>query len=236
MAINSTISWTEASWNPITGCTKHSEGCKNCYAEIMTRRLQAMGVPAYSAGFNAVRTHPQLLDIPHQWKRPKMIFVNSMSDIFHKDIPEKFIQEVFRIMRETPRHTYQVLTKRSKRLLEMDGNIEWPENVWMGVTVESNRYIHRIDNLRQTGAKLKFISAEPLLTPLPGLNLNGVDWVIVGGESGPGWRPMDEKWVMDIRDQCLAANVPFFFKQHSGFSKKKVGCILEGQVWKNIPA
>jgi protein gp37 len=234
VATKSSIEWTESTWNPLTGCTKVSPGCKHCYAERMAKRLHAMGQPNYANGFK-LTLHPQALEIPLGWKKPQMIFVNSMSDLFHKDVPVDFIHQVFDVMRRADWHTFQVLTKRAERLLEIDPQIEWPSNVWMGVSVENQDYTYRIDLLRQTRAKIKFLSLEPLLGPLSGLNLRGINWVIVGGESGPGARPLLEKWVIDIRDQCKAEHVPFFFKQWGGVHKKHAGRMLQGKTWDQMP-
>lgn len=234
MSTQSSIEWTEATWNPITGCTKISAGCKHCYAERMALRLQAMGQPNYVNGFQ-LTLHPHMLDRPLGWKKPQMVFVNSMSDLFHEDVPAAFIQQVFAVMREASWHTFQVLTKRAERLAQLDAELDWPGNVWMGVTVEHWDVVDRIDWLRQTRAAVKFLSLEPLLGPLPDLNLAGVDWVIVGGESGPGARPMAKAWVEDLRDQCLAAQIPFFFKQWGGTRKKKAGRLLEGRLWNQMP-
>jgi protein gp37 len=234
MATKSSIEWTESTWNPLTGCTKISPGCKHCYAERMAKRLHAMGQPNYVNGFK-LTLHPQSLEIPLGWKKPQMIFVNSMSDLFHKDVPVDFIQQVFDVMRRADWHRFQVLTKRSERLLELDSQIEWPSNVWMGVSVENQDYKYRIDLLRQTRAKIKFLSLEPLLGPLHGLNLKGINWVIVGGESGPGARPVLEEWVIDIRDQCKARRVPFFFKQWGGVQKKRAGRLLQGEIYSQMP-
>ena len=230
----SSIEWTELTWNPLTGCTKVSAGCRNCYAERMAVRLQAMGQAAYSAGFE-LALHPGKLDQPITWRKPAVIFVNSMSDLFHEDVPLDFIQGVFATMRRTSRHRFQVLTKRAERLEELSGSIDWPENVWMGVTVERRDYASRVDCLRGTDARVKFISSEPLLGPLPDLDLDGIHWVIVGGESGPGARPMDPAWATNLRDQCLDAGVPFFFKQWDGRNKKKAGRALEGRTWSEVP-
>lgn len=235
MATKSSIEWTESTWNPLTGCTKVSPGCKHCYAERMAKRLHAMGQPNYANGFK-LTLHPQALEIPLSWKKPQMIFVNSMSDLFHKDVPVDFIQQVFDVMRRADWHTFQVLTKRSERLLELDPQIEWPDNVWMGVSVENQDYTFRIDHLRQTHARTRFLSLEPLLGPLPRLKLHRINWAIVGGESGPGARPILEEWVIDIRDQCLKAHVPFFFKQWGGVNKKRAGRLLQGQTWDQMPA
>ncbi len=234
MATKSSIEWTESTWNPLTGCTKVSPGCKHCYAERMSKRLQAMGQSNYRDGFR-LSLHEHVLGTPLHWKQPQMIFVNSMSDLFHEDVPVDFIQKVFSIMRQANWHTFQVLTKRSARLLELDSQIVWPENVWMGVSVENDDYVFRIEHLRQTHALTKFLSLEPLLGSLPKLPLSTIDWVIVGGESGPGSRPMDISWVRDIRDQCQAANTPFFFKQWGGTNKKKAGRELEGRTWDELP-
>ncbi len=234
MAANSKIEWTECTWNPVTGCTKISLGCLNCYAERMAKRLQAMGQPNYRDGFR-LTLHPRMLDLPLHWRQPRMIFVNSMSDLFHKDVPFDFILKVFDVMKRARRHCFQVLTKRSERLAQLSPKLPWPENVWMGVTVESSDYTFRIDHLRQTGATVKFLSCEPLLSCIPHMNLDGIDWVIVGGESGPGARPICHEWVTDIRDQCLAEGIPFFFKQWGGVNKKANGRMLEDRVWNEIP-
>lgn len=235
MSTCSGIEWTESTWNPLTGCTKISPGCKNCYAERMARRLQAMGQPNYVNGFR-LTLHEHMLEQPLGWKKPQMVFVNSMSDLFHRDVPVEFILRVFDTMRRASWHTFQVLTKRSGRLVELDPLFDWPHNVWMGVSVENQDYTFRIEHLRQTRARVKFLSLEPLLGPLPALDLRGIDWVIVGGESGPGARPMAEEWVIAIRDQCLAAGVPFFFKQWGGVRKKRAGRALRGRTWDQLPA
>jgi protein gp37 len=234
MAQNSKIEWTESTWNPVTGCTKISIGCKNCYAERMALRLKAAGQPNYRNGFR-VTTHPHVLPVPLSWRQPRIIFVNSMSDLFHKDVPLDFIVNVFDTMRRASHHRFQVLTKRSRRMLQLAPNLTWQENIWMGVTVEEASYTFRIDHLRQTSAAIKFISFEPLLGPVRNLDLSGIDWVIVGGESGPGARPMKSEWATDIRDQCLAAAVPFFFKQWGGINRKTAGRILEGRTWNQMP-
>jgi protein gp37 len=228
------IEWTEATWNPLTGCTKISPGCQHCYAERMAKRLQGMGQANYVNGFK-LTLHEHMLDVPLRWRKPRHIFVNSMSDLFHKDVPEEFIQRAFDVMRRASWHTFQVLTKRSERLAKLSPRIDWPDNVWMGVSVERADYTFRIDHLRQTTAKVRFLSLEPLLGPLPDLDLEGVDWVIVGGESGPGARPMQEQWVQDIRDQCVEADVPFFFKQWGGVYKSRSGRTLEGRTWDQMP-
>jgi len=234
MATKSKIEWTECTWNPVTGCTKISPGCKNCYAERMAKRLEAMGQPNYANGFS-LTVHPHVVDAPLSWKAPRVIFVNSMSDLFHEDVPLAFIQKVFDVMKRADWHQFQILTKRSGRLLQLDSSLEWPGNVWMGVSVETERYQHRIDDLRQTNAAVKFLSLEPLLGALPALDLTGIDWVIVGGESGPLARPMNEEWVIEIRDQCVDQGVPFFFKQWGGTNKKKAGRTLQGRTWDEMP-
>ena len=234
MAANSSIEWTKSTWNPVTGCTKISSGCKHCYAERMALRLQAMRQPNYSHGFN-LTMHWQLLDLPLKWKKPQTIFVNSMSDLFHNEVPLSFIREAFDVMRQASWHDFQILTKRSERLASLSVELQWPENIWMGVTVEDAHYAFRIQHLRSTAASLKFLSLEPLLGPLPDLDLSGIDWVIVGGESGPMARPMDRRWVTDIRDQCQQAGVPFFFKQWGGVRKKKAGRLLDGRTWDEAP-
>lgn len=234
MAALSTIEWTEATWNPVTGCTKISPGCDNCYAERMARRLQAMGQPNYAEGFR-LTIHERMLEAPLSWKKPRTIFVNSMSDLFHRDVPDEFILKVFDVMGWAFWHRFQVLTKRSQRLLRLGRALPWRANIWMGVSVENQAYSYRIDHLRQSGARVKFLSLEPLLGPLPRLDLSGIDWVIVGGESGPGARPVSEGWVLDIRDRCADAGVPFFFKQWGGVNKKKAGRMLEGRTWDEMP-
>jgi len=234
MAANSSIEWTEATWNPATGCTKLSPGCKHCYAERLAFRLQAMGQSRYDNGFT-LTLHEDLVDLPLRWKKPRMIFVNSMSDLFHHDVPVTFLQHVFDTMRRAHWHQFQVLTKRSQRVLELDSRIEWPENLWMGVSVESARYTFRIDHLRQTRAHIRFLSLEPLLGPLDNLNLYDIHWVIVGGESGPGARPIQLAWVRAIRDQCKQAGVPFFFKQWGGVQKHRAGRTLDGRTWNEMP-
>jgi protein gp37 len=234
MAANSYIEWTESTWNPVTGCTKISPGCYHCYAERMALRLQAMGQPNYANGFE-ITLHRHMLEIPLHWKKPQTIFVNSMGDLFHEDVPVSFIQDVFAIMRRASWHTFQVLTKRSSRLAVLAASLDWPSNVWMGVSVESAGQVHRIEHLRSTGAEVNFLSLEPLLGPIQNLNLAGIGWVIAGGESGPGARPVDPKWVIDVREQCTQASVPFFFKQWGGMRKKKAGRLLEGRTWDELP-
>jgi protein gp37 len=234
MAEHSRIEWTEATWNPLTGCTKVSPGCKRCYAERLARRLKAMGQRNYRNGFR-LTLHEHMLTAPLSWKTPQLVFVNSMSDLFQAEVPFEFISRAFETMRQASWHVFQVLTKRSERLEEVSSDLQWPGNVWMGVSVENAKYTFRIDHLRHTGAAIKFLSLEPLLGPLPNLDLTGIDWVIVGGESGPGARPMHPEWVTDIRDQCASAGVPFFFKQWGGVNKKKSGRNLGGQTHDAMP-
>lgn len=234
MGQNSAIEWTEATWNPLTGCTKISPGCTHCYAERMSLRLRAMGQPNYANGFE-VRLHEHMLEVPLRWRQPRRVFVNSMSDLFHREVPAEYIQRVFAVMRRASWHQFQVLTKRSDRLAELSPVIDWPANVWMGVSVERADYTYRIDHLRQTGAHVRFLSVEPLLGPMADLDLQGIDWVIVGGESGPGARPMDEAWVRQVRDCCVAAGVPFFFKQWGGPVRSQRGRLLDGRTWDELP-
>lgn len=230
----STIEWTEATWNPVTGCSKVSAGCLHCYAERMAARLQAMGQNNYRNGF-AVTCHPQMLDLPKRWKKPRLIFVNSMGDLFHEQVPMEFVQQCFAVMSDTPQHTYQLLTKRSERLAELADALAWSANLWIGVTVESQAEVKRIADLRRVPAAIRFLSIEPLLGPIEALDLSGIHWVIVGGESGPKARPMKEEWVMAIRDRCLQEGVPFFFKQWGGVRKKATGRMLEGRTWDAMP-
>jgi protein gp37 len=232
----SKIEWTESTWNPVTGCTKITSGCKFCYAEVMARRLKAMGQPKYVNGFK-LTLHPETLMEPYSWKKSKMIFVNSMSDLFHKDVPVDYIQKVFKVIKENPQHVFQILTKRADilRYYDSEGWLEWPHNLWMGVTVENNEVMNRIDLLRKTGARVKFLSCEPLLSPLNNMNLQNIDWVIVGGESGRTPRPIKEEWVIDIKEQCKNAGVAFYFKQWGGTNKKKNGRLLEGKRYDKMP-
>jgi protein gp37 len=230
----SSIEWTEMTWNPSTGCTKISAGCKYCYAEVMSKRLQAMGQVKYKDAF-AVRMHESALNVPYSWKGSKIVFVNSMSDLFHPEVQLNFIKKVFHVMNETPQHTYQVLTKRADRLFELHEQLNWTHNIWMGVSVEDSRVTHRIDDLRKTNARVKFLSCEPLIGPLSKMNLKKIDWVIVGGESGRTPRPMDEDWVLDIQDQCEKEKVAFFFKQWGGTNKKKAGRELAGNTYNEMP-
>jgi protein gp37 len=230
----SAIEWTQSTWNPVTGCTKVSPGCKHCYAERMAKRLQAMGQGNYRGGFE-VALHDRTLDLPLSWKCPQTIFVNSMSDLFHERVPDGFLARVFDVMRRASWHTFQVLTKRAERLRTVASSLDWPPNVWMGVSVESRRYLNRLDCLRSVPAAVRFVSFEPLLENLGVIDLKGIDWAIVGGESGPRARRIEASWVMDIRDQCVAAGVPFFFKQWGGTNKKKAGRLLEGRPWDELP-
>lgn len=234
MAGYSNIEWTEITWNPVTGCTKVSQGCKHCYAERMAKRLSAMGNPRYKNGFN-VTLHEDLITLPYSWKKPRKVFVNSMSDLFHEEVPIDFIQSIFETMNNTPQHTYQILTKRSKRLKELSPFLNWTPNIWMGVSVENSDVLFRIEDLRTTGAFIKFLSCEPLLGPLDNMNLEGIHWVIVGGESGPKARPMKEEWVWDIKLQCERNNIAFFFKQWGGVQKHRNGRILKGKTYDEFP-
>lgn len=230
----SSIEWTDATWNPVTGCDKISPGCKHCYAERMAKRLRAMGQKNYANGFE-LTLQPHMLKLPLKWRQPSQVFVNSMSDLFHKDVPISYIQKVFDVMRRAHWHQYQVLTKRSERLRELAPQLNWEPQIWMGVSVENKDYLYRIDDLRQTTAHVKFLSLEPLLGPLAGLDLRGIDWVIVGGESGPGARPIHVDWVRQIRDLCNRANVSFFFKQWGGPVKSRTGREIDGRTWDEMP-
>lgn len=243
MGDRSAIEWTEATWNPTTGCDRTSPGCDNCYAMTLSKRLRAMGQAKYQndgdprtsgPGFR-LTVHPESLDIPYGWRSPRVIFVNSMSDLFHADVPLDFIRSVFAVMEGTPHHTYQVLTKRSKRLAQIAGDLPWPANVWMGVSIESAKYAFRIDHLRKVPAAIRFVSAEPLLGPLPALDLTDIHWLIAGGESGPNARPVDPEWLFDLRDQCRDRRVEFFFKQWGGRTPKAGGRQLDGQIHDGIP-
>jgi len=228
------IEWTGVTWNPTTGCNKVSAGCKYCYAEIMAMRLQAMGQEKYVNGFE-LAIHEGTLSIPFTWKQPQVVFVNSMSDLFHKDVPLDFLKKVFYVMAANPQHTFQVLTKRADRLKELHEELNWTPNIWMGVSVEDGRVLHRVDDLRVTNAMTKFLSCEPLIGPLTGLDLTGIDWVIVGGESAKKPRPMNQEWVIEIHQKCIAADVPFFFKQWGGKNKKKNGRLLHGRHYDEMP-
>ncbi len=234
MAQGSGIEWTESTWNPVTGCTKISPGCKNCYAERIAERLQAMGQRNYRNGFR-LTLQPHMLELPLRWKQPQTIFVNSMSDLFHKDVPFEYIHRVFDVMRRAHWHRFQILTKRAERLQQLDEKLDWAPNIWMGVSIESEKYCSRIDDLRATRAMIKFLSLEPLLGPLHNLDLRGIDWVIVGGESGPQARAMDPIWALNLRDQCRTAKVPFFFKQWGGKNKRQAGRMLAGRTWDEMP-
>lgn len=234
MADKSHIEWTEATWNPVTGCTKISQGCKNCYAERLANRLKSMGVHRYNEGFK-VRLHPDLLDLPQTWKKPRTIFVNSMSDLFHKDVPDEYILRVFRVMEKASQHTFQVLTKRASRLTRLAPHLPWPRNVWMGVSIENEKVLHRIDDLRKVPAAIRFLSIEPLIGPLGKLNLKGIHWVIVGGESGPMARKMEISWVEAVLAECEAEGVPFFFKQWGGTRKDLTGRILHNRTYDGMP-
>jgi protein gp37 len=234
MSTNSRIEWTESTWNPVTGCTKIRPGCSHCYAERMARRLHAMRQANYRNGFK-LTIHPHTVSLPLHWKKPQLIFVNSMSDLFHVQTPHDFILDIFKTMNRAYWHIYQILTKRAEQLTKIDESLAWADNIWMGVTVETDNFAHRIDHLRKSTAKHKFISFEPLLKSIGKINLEGMDWVIVGGESGPGARPMKKEWVTEIRDQCLDAGIPFFFKQWGGVRKKLNGKLLEGIEWTQKP-
>lgn len=234
MANTSPIEWTDATWNPVTGCSKVSPGCKFCYAERLAHRLQAMGQRNYINGFR-LTLQPHMLDQPCRWRNPRRVFVNSMSDLFHDDVPAAYIFKVFEVMRSACWHQYQILTKRSERLLELNPVLKWQSQIWMGVSVENDDYIFRVDHLRRTDARIKFLSIEPLLGRLHKLSLRGIDWVIAGGESGPGARAMDAEWVRELRDRCIRARVPFFFKQWGGVFKSRTGRVLDGRVWNQMP-
>ncbi len=234
MADHTAIEWTDATWNPVTGCSKISPGCKHCYAERLTKRLQAMGNPRYANGFS-VTLHPDQLWLPLRWRQPRRIFVNSMSDLFHEDVPEDFIHQTFAVMRRAEWHSFQILTKRASRLAVVGPRLPWPPNVWIGVSVESEPYVTRIAHLATIPAAVRFLSLEPLLGPIPALPLDSIDWVIVGGESGPQARKMDEEWVRGIRDQCVRARIPFFFKQWGGCRPKANGRVLDGREWNQYP-
>jgi protein gp37 len=235
MAQTTAIEWTEATWNPVRGCTKISPGCKHCYAQTFAERWRDIPGHPYEQGFD-LRLVPEKLEEPLSWTKPRRIFVNSMSDLFHERVPEKFIRQVFEVMEEATRHTFQILTKRSTRVRELAPRLHWPPNVWQGVSVENARYTCRIGDLQQVPAAVRFLSVEPLLGPIPSLPLDGISWVIVGGESGPKHRPLDPAWVREIRDQCVAARVPFFFKQWGGRTPKAGGRVLDGEKWDQMPS
>ena len=234
MGSTSNIEWTEMTWNPVTGCVKVSQGCKHCYAERMAKRLRAMGSARYIDGFKPT-LHYDLIDLPKKWKKPRVIFVNSMSDLFQDDVPEDFIRRVFATMADCPQHTFQILTKRSERLRQLGQSLPWPANVWMGMSVENARVASRVDDLRHVPAHVRFLSCEPLIGPLDGLRLDGIHWVIVGGESGPGARLMKQTWVETIHQQCERAFVPFFFKQWGGVRKEFAGRELHGRTYDEMP-
>jgi len=234
MASQSSIEWTDATWNPVTGCSKVSAGCKFCYAERLAFRLQAMGQPRYADGFS-VRLHDDLLDAPRRWRSSRLVFVNSMSDLFHESVPLPFVRQVFQTMSQCPQHVFQILTKRSRRLKESAAALPWPENVWMGFSVENSRVLSRVKDLLEVPAAVRFLSCEPLIGPLDGLPLDGIDWVIVGGESGPGARPMRREWAMSVLRQCRTRGVPFFFKQWGGARKKTTGRKLNGRTYDEMP-
>ncbi|MCW2981851.1 MAG: phage Gp37/Gp68 family protein [Solirubrobacterales bacterium] len=235
MADNSAIEWTEATWNPVTGCDRISPGCAHCYARTFAERWRGVPGHAYEQGFD-LRLWPERIDQPLRWKRPRQIFVNSMSDLFHPDVPDEFIAEVFATMVEADQHVFQILTKRPERLLELADELPWPPHVWMGVSIENRRFVNRADLLREVPASIRFISAEPLLGPLEGLDLTDIHWLIAGGESGAGHRPIREEWVLDLRDRCESSDVAFFFKQWGGFRPKSNGRLLEGREWNAMPA
>lgn len=244
MTGRSKIEWTEVTWNPITGCDKVSSGCDHCYAATLAKRLKAMGSAKYQndgdprtsgPGFG-ITTHPATLTEPLRWQAPRIVFVNSMSDMFHAKVPLSFIRDVFAVISETPQHTYQVLTKRSLRLKRYADKLDWPENLWIGVSIEDATVLHRVDHLREVPAAVRFLSCEPLLGPLDGINLSGIDWVIAGGESGPNYRPLNISWLRSIRDACISNEVPFFFKQWGGRSPKSMGRTLDGELWDEMPA
>ena len=235
MSDRSAIEWTEATWNPVTGCDKVSPGCAHCYAETFAKRFQGVPGHPYEQGF-ALKLWPERLSIPLGWKRARMVFVNSMSDLFHEDIPDEYVAEVFEVMREASHHTFQVLTKRHERLAQLAPDLPWPDNVWMGVTIENRRFVHRADYLREVPAAVRFISAEPLLGPLEELDLEGIHWLIAGGESGARHRPVKEEWLTELRDRCEAEGVAYFFKQWGGVRSKSNGRLLEGRTWDEMPA
>lgn len=230
----SSIEWTETTWNPVTGCTRISAGCKNCYAERMAHRLQSMRLAKYRNGFR-VTMHPSTLEDPLKWRKPRLVFVNSMSDLFHEQVEEHFIKRVFDTMNRARHHTFQVLTKRPERVLALQIDLNWTPNIWLGTSIENRKVLSRMEDLRKTRARIKFLSLEPLLGPLHQILLHDIDWVIVGGESGPGARPVRGEWVRDIRDTCLRSQTPFFFKQWGGPVKKRSGRVLDGRTWDEIP-
>ena len=234
MSTHSAIEWTETTWNPVTGCTKISHGCKFCYAERLSKRLRAMGVDKYRDGFS-IAVHESTLKDPLKWRQPRLVFVNSMSDLFHKSVPLAFIKSVFDVMNRASQHTFQVLTKRPGRVAKVDAQLNWTPNIWLGTSIESERWLGRLTWLKQTSARTKFLSLEPLLGPLPDIQFEGIDWVIVAGESGPGARPMEADWVRELRDNCVQHDVPFFFKQWGGVFKKRTGRTLDNRTWDQMP-
>ena len=234
MSTHSAIEWTETTWNPVTGCTKISHGCKFCYAERLSKRLRAMGVDKYRDGFS-ISIHKSTLKDPLKWRKPRLVFVNSMSDLFHKSVPLAFIKSVFDVMNRASQHTFQVLTKRPSRVAKVDAQLNWTPNIWLGTSIESERWLGRLTWLKQTSARTKFLSLEPLLGPLPDIQFEGIDWVIVGGESGPGARPMEADWVRELRENCVQHDVPFFFKQWGGVFKKRTGRTLDNRTWDQMP-
>lgn len=235
MSEKSAIEWTNSTWNPVTGCTKVSTGCKNCYAETFAERWRGIPGHPYEQGFD-LRIWMERLKLPLMWKKPRTIFVNSMSDLFHEKVPFSFIEKVLRVMEKSSWHTFQVLTKRADRLFSLSGRLDWPPNVWMGVSIETFQYIWRVHHLREVPAAVRFLSVEPLMGPIGTIDLSGIDWVIVGGESGPGARPINPAWVREVRDQCIQNGVPFFFKQWGGAQKKKTGRVLDGRTWDEMPS
>lgn len=234
MATKTHIEWTEVTWNPVTGCSKVSAGCKNCYAEKMALRLRAMGSGRYANGFG-LTLHEDLLDLPRKWKTPRLIFVNSMSDLFHEEVPCSFIEKAFKTMNACPQHTFQILTKRSHRVRDLARKFVWTQNIWMGVSVEDSRVYDRIYDLKQVPSYVRFLSCEPLIGPAENMPLDGIHWVIVGGESGPGARPIKKEWVLSIKDQCKASGVAFFFKQWGGVQKHRYGRVLDDQIFDEMP-
>ena len=234
MSKKSAIEWTDSTWNPVTGCTKVSPGCKHCYAETFAERWRGIRGHPYEQGFD-LRLWPDRLELPLTWKKPRKIFVNSMSDLFHEKVPFTFVRRIFRTMEKASWHKFQILTKRSERLAELAPELNWPPNVWMGVSIETGKYLWRADHLREVPAGVRFLSLEPLLGPLGAMDLSGIHWVIVGGESGRGARPLEANWVRVIRKQCSRQGVPFFFKQWGGVQKKRNGRVLDGRTWDGLP-
>ena len=235
MSEQTSIEWTDSTWNPVTGCHKISPGCKNCYAARLAPRLKAMGNPRYANGFE-VTLHHDLVELPTKWAKPRKVFVNSMSDLFHAEVPLGFIQAVFSTIVAAEQHTFQVLTKRPEQALELADQLPWPSNLWMGTSVENADYLHRVDTLRRIPAKTRFLSLEPLIGAIANIDLTNIDWVIAGGESGPGARKIEEDWVRSIRDQCDDAGIPFFFKQWGGTNKKRSGRMLDNRTWDYFPS